>query len=69
MDSGESAAFDAAIGAIDRGDADALRRILAEHPGLPGWRRPGGERYFADPFLLWFVAENPSAMTAAARNR
>jgi peptide-methionine (S)-S-oxide reductase len=59
MATDERAAFDAAVDAIDRGDADGLRHLLAEHPGLADYRRPGGEGYFADPYLLWFVAENP----------
>ena len=63
--------FREAVSAIDAGDLAALDRLLAAHPGLvrerltePGdWLRDqvGGalEGFFADPYLLWFVAEDP----------
>jgi len=63
--------FAEAIGAIDRGDVASLRRILTEHPEIvaerlesPGaWLRDqvGGalDGFFARPYLLWFVAEDP----------
>ncbi|MFC4819515.1 ankyrin repeat domain-containing protein [Dokdonella ginsengisoli] len=65
------ARFRAALAAFDAGDEAALRRVLAEHPGLgaerleePGaWlREQVGEAldgYFRRPFLLWFAAGNP----------
>jgi peptide-methionine (S)-S-oxide reductase len=65
------ACFREAVSAIDAGDVDALDHLLAAHPELvrerldaPGdWLRAkvGGalERYFRQPYLLWFVAENP----------
>jgi peptide-methionine (S)-S-oxide reductase len=52
--------FRQAVAALDAGDAGALDRLLAEHPRLLAERLGGyGEGYFADPYLLWFVAENP----------
>ena len=51
--------FRAALAAIDAGDLIALERVLAAHPLLAGERLEGGEGYFARPYLLWFVAENP----------
>lgn len=63
--------FREAVAAIDAGDVAALERLLAEHPELarerldaPGaWLREqvGGaaDRWFARPYLLWFVAEDP----------
>ena len=52
--------FAEAVGAIDRGDLGALRALLAEHPELLTQRLENGrDDYFARPYLLWFVAENP----------
>ncbi len=66
--------FREAVAAIDAGDVAALERLLAAHPALvrerldsPGdWLRKavGGAPlaeggYFKQPYLLWFVAENP----------
>jgi len=51
--------FETAVAAIDAGDVAALERLLAERPGLVQERLDGGEGYFARPYLLWFVAENP----------
>lgn len=51
--------FETAVAAIDAGDVAALRRLLAEHPHLVHERLDSGEGYFARPYLLWFVAENP----------
>lgn len=65
------ALFRDAVAAIDAGDVPALERLLAEHPRLvserlesPGeWLRKhvGGalDGFFARPYLLWFVAEDP----------
>jgi peptide-methionine (S)-S-oxide reductase len=50
----------AALAALDAGDEPELRRLLALHPELA--RAPIAETdegYFARPYLLWFVAENP----------
>lgn len=63
--------FRDAVSAIDAGDVAALERLLAGQPRLlrdrlhsPGaWLRDkvGGalEGFFARPYLLWFVAEDP----------
>jgi peptide-methionine (S)-S-oxide reductase len=65
------ARFRQAVAAIDAGDADAMERLIAEDPRLvrerlraPGeWLRArvGGalDGYFREPYLLWFVADNP----------
>lgn len=52
--------FREAVEAIDRGHTALLERLLTEHPELVRERLslPGGG-YFKDPFLLWFVADNP----------
>jgi peptide-methionine (S)-S-oxide reductase len=51
--------FRAAVAAIDAGDTGELERLLADHPGLLRDRLDYGEGYFRNPYLLWFVAENP----------
>ena len=52
--------FDEAIATIDAGDAAALERLLADDPRLAHERLDEPtEGYFARPYLLWFVAENP----------
>lgn len=51
--------FRQALTALDAGDVPTLSRLLEEHPRLVRERIEGGEGYFANPYLLWFVAENP----------
>jgi peptide-methionine (S)-S-oxide reductase len=63
--------FRAAVAAIDTGDVAALDGLLREHPELvrlrleePGsWLREkignAADGFFARPYLLWFVAEDP----------
>jgi peptide-methionine (S)-S-oxide reductase len=63
--------FRAALSAIDDGDVDALGALLDAHPELaikrldetPEWLRQevGGaaDGFFNQPYLLWFVAEDP----------
>jgi len=65
------ALFREAVSAIDAGDVDTLKRLLAARPELvrerlafPGaWLRDsvGGalDGFFQRPYLLWFVAEDP----------
>ncbi len=53
------APFGDAVRALEAGDLAALQRLLAAHPALATGRVRGGRGYFRDPFLLWFVAENP----------
>lgn len=64
--------FRRAVTAIDAGDLPALERLLAAHPSLaterleaPGsWLRDeignAVDGFFARPYLLWFVAEDPT---------
>lgn len=73
MDEAETldALFRDAVAAIDAGDVTTLERLLATHPrlvrdrlGAPGgWLRDtvGGalDGFFREPYLLWFVAEDP----------
>jgi ankyrin repeat protein len=50
--------FETAIAAIDAGDVETLRSLLS--PQLLQDRLENGrDDYFARPYLLWFVAENP----------
>jgi hypothetical protein len=63
--------FPEAVTAIDAGDLATLERLIAEHPILLSERleAPGSwlrdkvgdalNRFFAKPYLLWFVAEDP----------
>jgi peptide-methionine (S)-S-oxide reductase len=63
--------FREAVSAIDAGEIGTLQRLIAEYPFLvaarlesPGpWLRdrvgPALDGFFARPFLLWFVAEDP----------
>jgi hypothetical protein len=55
-----NAVFKQAIEDIDRGDAAHLEQLIDENPGLLAERfDTPGEGYFANPYLLWFVANNP----------
>jgi ankyrin repeat protein len=72
--------FRQAVAAIDGGDVPALERIIAEQPRLvherleaPGpWLRDQVGRalddFFARPYLLWFVAEDPVRRGTLPRN-
>ena len=63
--------FHEAVTAIDAGDLTTLEGLIAEHPILLSERleAPGSwlrdkvgdalNRFFAKPYLLWFVAEDP----------
>jgi Ankyrin repeats (3 copies) len=65
------AAFHQAVSAIDAGDVDRLKLLLAAHPrlvtdrldGPPEWLRlqlgDAADGFFSRPYLLWFVAEDP----------
>jgi len=65
------ALFSEAVSAIDRGNVAELEHIFAQHPSLvrerledPGaWLRDkvgkALDDFFARPYLLWFVAEDP----------
>lgn len=72
--------FSAAVSAIDAGDVTELERLLTAHPALvrerlhsPGaWLRDkvGGalNGFFRQPYLLWFVAEDPVRNGKLPRN-
>ncbi|HJR41524.1 MAG TPA: ankyrin repeat domain-containing protein [Gemmatimonadaceae bacterium] len=60
--------FRDAIAAIDAGNIVTLKRLLAEHPTLVRERLDYGEGYFRQPYLLWFVAENPVRNGTLPRN-
>ena len=72
--------FHETVTAIDTGDLTTLERLLAEHPRLlrdrleaPGsWLRDkvgdALNRFFAKPYLLWFVAEDPVRNGTLPRN-
>ena len=72
--------FCQAVSAIDGGDVAGLARLLAEHSRLvrdrldsPGaWLRDkvGGalDGFFRQPYLLWFVAEDPVPNGKLPRN-
>jgi len=52
--------FGQAIAAIDAGDINKLQQILRENPDLLFQRHDTpGSGYFANPYLLWFIADNP----------
>lgn len=49
-----------ALDAFDAGDLEKLGQLLTDHPRLAALRasRPA-KGYFAHPYLLWFIADNP----------
>src|SRR4029079_4142019 len=52
--------FEEALAAIDAGDVGALEQLLAANPALATERRDTPiDGFFARPYLLWFVAEDP----------
>ncbi len=52
--------FREAVEAIDAGDIDALQNLVVTYPSLVTERLVTNEPgYFQDPYLLWFVADNP----------
>jgi len=55
------AVFLEAVEAIDTGNISLLKDLLDKHPRLVHDRvsTPNEEGYFKDPYLLWFVADNP----------
>ena len=52
--------FREAVEAIDAGNLTSLQQLLDKHPRLVSKRLDHPvEGYFKDPYLLWFVADNP----------
>jgi peptide-methionine (S)-S-oxide reductase len=70
------ASFRAAVTAIHRGDVATLCRLIDAEPRLlreriiepQCYRDAKRHQYFADPKLFWFVANNPTLMTAMPAN-
>jgi peptide-methionine (S)-S-oxide reductase len=72
--------FREAVSAVDAGDVNALERLLATHPrlvrdrldSLGDWLRDkvdnALEGFFRQPYLLWFVAEDPVRNNNLPRN-
>ena len=52
--------FREAVEAIAKGKLEVLQQLLTTHPELVGMRLDNPtEGYFQQPYLLWFVADNP----------
>jgi len=52
--------FHAAVEAIDAGDIALLNDLLAQHPQLIRDRYISSwDGYFKDPYLIWYIADNP----------
>jgi hypothetical protein len=53
--------FREAVDAVDTGDIAKLEQLLQQHPQLitTPLHTPKEEGYFKNPYLLWFVADNP----------
>lgn len=52
--------FEQAISAINDGDINKLQQLLRENPDLLLQRHDTPDKgYFANPYLLWFIANNP----------
>lgn len=61
--------FRAAVEAIDAGDVGLLRQLLEVDASLVVRRLDSpAEGYFARPYLLWFVADNPIRMERLPAN-
>ena len=61
--------FRKAVEAMDAGDLPAILQLLERNPRLAGQRldQPT-EGYFARPYLLWFVADNPIRYGSRPKN-
>lgn len=61
--------FREAVEAIDSGDVSTLENMLRAYPNLVRDRldEPGGG-YFKNPYLLWFVGDNPIRMEKLPAN-
>jgi len=61
--------FRKAVEAIDSGDITTLRQLIEQHPYLVMDRLDYPEEgYFKDPYLLWFIADNPIRVGKLAAN-
>lgn len=61
--------FREAVDAIDTGNLARLTTLIAAHPRLLHERLlTAGEGYFKDPYLLYFVADNPIRIDRLAPN-
>jgi peptide-methionine (S)-S-oxide reductase len=62
--------FRSAVEAIDAGNIAALSILINENPDLLTKRlnTPDAQGYFKDPYLLWFVADNPIRNATLAPN-
>ncbi|RPD42281.1 ankyrin repeat domain-containing protein [Chitinophaga barathri] len=54
------AIFQKAVDAVSSGDLGELQHLLAWHPHLASYRHhTPDDGYFKQPYLLWFIADNP----------
>ena len=61
--------FRKAVDAIDTGNLDSLKDLLNKNPSLISKRiDTPTEGYFANPYLIWFVADNPIRNDKLAAN-
>ncbi|HEX4850989.1 MAG TPA: hypothetical protein VFV08_09295, partial [Puia sp.] len=60
--------FQNAVDAIDHGNISHLADLLETNPDLVSRRLDTGEGYFKNPYLLWFVADNPIRQKKLAAN-
>lgn len=61
--------FRKAVETIDRGDLVSLKDLLDKNPSLISKRLDTStEGYFANPYLIWFVADNPVRNDKLAAN-
>jgi len=53
--------FREAVEAIDTGNIEKLEQLLQQYPQLVTKHldTPNEEGYFKNPYLLWFIADNP----------
>jgi hypothetical protein len=58
-----------AVEAVDSGNLEVLQELISGNPRLLTERLPTNEKgYFKDPYLLWFVADNPIRIPALPLN-
>jgi len=65
----ENSVFQQAVEAVTSGNISNLETLIAAHPGLLSERFLNGEEgYFQDPYLLYYVADNPIRVGALPSN-